>query len=103
MHKGFFLLGGAGALVLHLSGCGTVNAQSQPVVMNGVGLAVLSESQNAKVGASAVAAWRRRTSTTFEFNASSTVGGKPVNANLLVVVDILNGGIAGMREYTPPV
>jgi hypothetical protein len=61
--------------------------------MNGVGLAVLSESQNAKVGASAVAAWRRRTSTTFEFNASGTVGGKPVNANLLVVVDILNGGM----------
>lgn len=41
-------------------------------------------------------------STTFEFNAKGTFSGNPVEANFLVVFDILNGKISRMREYTPP-
>ncbi len=41
-------------------------------------------------------------STTFEFNAKGTVNGNPVEANLLVVFDILNGKIVRMYEYSPP-
>lgn len=41
-------------------------------------------------------------STTFEFQAKGTVGGNAVEANLLVVFDIVNGKIVRMREYSPP-
>ena len=41
-------------------------------------------------------------STTFEFVAKGTVSGNAVEANLLVVFDIINGKIVRMYEYTPP-
>jgi len=41
-------------------------------------------------------------STTFEFVSKGTVGGSAVEANLLVVFDIVNGKIVRMYEYTPP-
>lgn len=41
--------------------------------------------------------------TFFEFVAKGTVGGSPVDLNLLIVFEFTNGRIVRMREYTPPV
>lgn len=41
-------------------------------------------------------------STTFEFQAKGTVSGNAVEANLLVVFDIVNGKIVRLREYAAP-
>lgn len=110
MYKRILSLGVAGALALHLSGCGAVNTQNQPPVARGTNPAALSEMQNAKVGALAVADWRKgfktgdfsdltamlddnvefclgtplminETSTTFAFNASGTLAEKLISAN----------------------